>query len=115
MPVARPEVLDFLLTRRSRSAKTLTEPAPERAELKPLLEAAARSPDHGMLVPWRFSVFSGASLERLAVLAEARAAELGKPSEDGEKARNLFAGAPLIVAVIASTRTLRTSISFDMD
>ena len=33
----RPDVLDFLLTRRSRPSKTLTTPVPDRAGLVPLL------------------------------------------------------------------------------
>ncbi|MBL3562325.1 nitroreductase family protein, partial [Rhodovulum sulfidophilum] len=56
MPDPRPEVLDFLLTRRSRPAKTLAAPAPDREMLTRILTAAARSPDHGKLEPWRFIV-----------------------------------------------------------
>ena len=58
MPDRRPDVLDFLLTRRSRPAKTLGPQAPDRAELETLLTAASRTPDHGKLVPWRFLVLS---------------------------------------------------------
>ncbi|WP_118138044.1 nitroreductase [Oceanicella sp. SM1341] len=104
MPEARPEVLDFLLTRRSRPAKTLVAPAPDRAALMPLLTAAARSPDHGMLVPWRFKVFSGAALARLAEQAAARAEALGKPASDVEKVRNTFTVAPLIVGVVSAPK-----------
>lgn len=53
------EALDFLLTRRSRPAKTLKAPAPDRDELITLLTAAARTPDHGKLEPWRFIVQIG--------------------------------------------------------
>ena len=49
-------VLDFLLSRRSRPAAALTAPAPDAAALEVLLTAAARVPDHGALVPWRFLV-----------------------------------------------------------
>ena len=37
-------VMEFLLTRRSRPAKTLKAPAPDRAALRPILTAAARVP-----------------------------------------------------------------------
>ncbi len=48
--------MDFLLTRRSRPAKTLAAPAPDRAALMTILTAATRCPDHGKLEPWRFIV-----------------------------------------------------------
>ncbi|MEO0915333.1 MAG: nitroreductase, partial [Pseudomonadota bacterium] len=54
MPAPRPDVMAFLQTRRSRPAKTLAAPAPDRAALMPILTAAARVPDHGKLEPWRF-------------------------------------------------------------
>ena len=56
---ARPEVMEFLLTRRSRPPKLLRAPGPDRAALIPLLTAAARVPDHGKLEPWRFVVLAG--------------------------------------------------------
>ena len=68
-----PEALDFLLTRRSRPAKLLAPPAPDRAELERLLTAAARVPDHGKLEPWRFVVLEGAALARFAAAIRARA------------------------------------------
>ena len=65
MPSPNPQAMDFLLTRRSRPAKTLTTPAPDRDQLVPILTAAARSPDHGKLEPWRFIVLGRTALERL--------------------------------------------------
>ncbi|QPH56212.1 nitroreductase family protein [Pontivivens ytuae] len=97
----RPEVMDFLLTRRSRPAKTLTGPGPDRAALEPILTAAARSPDHGKLEPWRFIVLEGAALQRLAALTARRGAERGEMPEKLEKAVASFADAPLVVAVVA--------------
>ena len=47
MPQRNPDALAFLQSRRSRPAKTLTTPVPERADLEPMLQAAARTPDHG--------------------------------------------------------------------
>ncbi|HEU0220719.1 MAG TPA: nitroreductase [Paracoccaceae bacterium] len=104
MPEPRPEVMEFLLTRRSRPAKTLRPPVPGREELRVLLEAAARSPDHGMLVPWRFIVIEGAALGRLAEAAAARALALGRDAGMVEKARVVFVEAPLVVAVVASPK-----------
>ncbi|QHQ36084.1 nitroreductase family protein [Algicella marina] len=104
MPDARPEVLDFLLTRRSRPAKTLTGPVPDRTALRPMLEAAARVPDHGKLEPWRFIVLEGAALARVAAVAAARADAMGYPPERVAKTAVMFTEAPLIVAVIAMPR-----------
>jgi nitroreductase len=104
MALARPEVMEFLLTRRSRPAKTLRLPAPTRAELLPILTAAARSPDHGMLVPWRFVVLERPALDRLAGLAAGRATGLGEPAEGIEKVRATFAQSPLAVAVVSSPK-----------
>lgn len=104
MPVQRPEVLEFLLTRRSRPAKTLTAPYPSRADLSPILEAAARSPDHGKLEPWRFIVLSGAALQRLASATAERGAALGIDPDKLEKNRRQFADAGLMIAVVSSPK-----------
>ncbi|MCC1494233.1 nitroreductase [Cognatishimia sp. F0-27] len=100
MPQPNPAAMDFLLTRRSRPAKTLQAPAPDRAALRTLLTAAARTPDHGKLEPWRFIVLRGAALDRVASEAVACGTRLGKSDEDIEKARAAFANSPLCVAVI---------------
>ncbi len=95
-----PAVMEFLLSRRSRPAKTLKAPAPTRAELMPILEAAARTPDHGKLEPWRMVVLERAALERLASMAEARARALGADPERTEKGMAQFRDGQLAVAVI---------------
>lgn len=100
MPDANTAVLDFLHTRRSRPAKLLQAPAPNRDELKPILTAAARTPDHGKLEPWRFIVFEKAALKRLAEAVEACGAETGRTEDDIVKARKQFEDSPLCVAVI---------------
>jgi len=98
-------VLDFLASRRSRPAKTLRAPYPDREALAPLLEMAARTPDHGKLEPWRFVVLSGPALPRLGALARARAEASGLPPEKVEKAGNSLSNAGCVVAVIASPKT----------
>jgi nitroreductase len=104
MPAPNKAALDFLLTRRSRPAKTLTAPAPGPETLTTLLKAAARTPDHGKLEPWRFIVLAPPALQRLANLAQSRGAALGHPPEKVEKVANMFATAPLSVAVISSPK-----------
>jgi len=100
MPDRNQAALDFLLSRRSRPAKTLVAPPPTRQELAPILTAAARSPDHGKLEPWRFVVIEGAAMARLADLTEARGGALGKAPEDIAKVRSQFDMGHLAVAVI---------------
>ena len=100
MPVPNPAALEFLQTRRSRPAKTLVLPVPGRAELRPLLTAAARSPDHGKPEPWRFIVLERGALLRIAGLIEGVGARLGKSPEDIAKAQGEFGTAHLAVAVI---------------
>jgi len=100
MPTPNPAALDFLLTRRSRPAKTLTTPVPDRVAVTQLLTAAARTPDHGKLEPWRFIVLEKAALSRLADLIPGRAAALGIADEKRDKAINQFTNADLAVAVI---------------
>ncbi|MGR3636127.1 MAG: nitroreductase family protein [Shimia sp.] len=100
MPTPNPAALEFLQTRRSRPAKTLVAPAPTRAELEPLLQAALRSPDHGKLEPWRLIVLTGDALDRLATLAQSRGAALGMDDDKITKAHAQFANADLAVAVI---------------
>ena len=104
MPTENPAALDFLLTRRSRPAKTLTTPVPGRETLQTLLTAAARTPDHGKLEPWRFIVLEKAALTRLAELVPARGAALGIDPEKIIKAQAQFADADLAVAVISSPK-----------
>ena len=93
--------LDFLLTRRSRPAKLLGAPGPDRETIETLLTAAARVPDHGKLEPWRFIVLQGAGLARLAAAIRARAAQTG---DDPDKGALAFEQAPLAIAVVAFTR-----------
>ena len=104
MPTPNPAVLDFLLARRSRPAKTLALPAPTRADLLPLLTAAARSPDHGKLEPWRFIVLEKPAMPRLSALADARATALGLDDERRMKGRSQFDASHLAVVVVSSPK-----------
>lgn len=100
MPHPNPQALEFLLSRRSRPAKTLTAPVPSRAQLEPLLTAALRTPDHGKLEPWRLVVLDKAALNALGDPVEARGVALGLDAEQIAKGRHQFDTGNLAVVVI---------------
>lgn len=98
-----PDALDLLATRRSIKPIELAGPAPSPAEIETLLTIAARVPDHGKLVPWRFIVFEAdARLAAGRIIADAFLAE--HPDAEAEQIefeRNRLARAPLVVAVVS--------------
>jgi nitroreductase len=102
-----PETLDLLLRRRSTSAKAMGEPGPDAGQLRQLLQAASRVPDHGKLFPWRFLVIEGDGRAALGeVLAEALAVRNSAVSESLKRfERGRFLRAPVVVAVISSLKT----------
>ena len=100
MPDPNPAAMDFMLSRRSRPAKTLQGPVPSRDKLEPLLTAAARTPDHGKLEPWRFIVLQGKAMDRLAKLAQVRGAQLGYDEEKTTKGAAQFVTGELAVVVV---------------
>jgi len=104
MPPVNPAALEFLLTRRSRPARTLGLPVPDSLALRPILTAAARTPDHGKLEPWRFIVLNRAALTALAEQVGARGAALNLDPEKLAKARGEYAMAHLAVIVVASPK-----------
>jgi len=87
------DALEALLTRRSPGR--LTDPAPDDAALKTMLDAAMRAPDHGRLRPWRFIVLRGEARARLGdLMAEAmRRREPDMPDPAWRRARQSLARA----------------------
>ena len=104
MPDRNDAALDFLSSRRSTPAKTLTTPVPDLEALSEILTIAARVPDHGMLVPWRFCVLQKPQLDKISQIAKARAIAMGKPDEAVAKAHGQFDRGHLCVAVISSPK-----------
>ncbi|WP_438955288.1 nitroreductase family protein [Cognatiyoonia sp.] len=102
MPQPNQAALEFLLTRRSRPAKTLTTPVPDRAALMQILTAAGRTPDHGKLEPWRFIVLEKDALARIAAEIPALGTEEGINPAKIDKAAAQFGNADLAIAVISS-------------
>lgn len=94
----------LLKTRRSIPASFLGPPAPSAAELAEMLTIAARVPDHGKLVPWRFIVFAGEAGREAGDALAARFAAI-EPAADGKRVAEQcgkLAQAPLVVAVVST-------------
>ena len=58
-------MLEFMERRRSVLARELGPPGPPKEDIAQLLKIAARVPDHGKLVPWRFVVIDGTARREL--------------------------------------------------
>jgi nitroreductase len=100
-----PETFDLLLSRRSGSAKAMTGPGPNADQLRRILAAAVRVPDHGKLAPWRFIVFEGEGRSRMGnILAEAIAGERDISPERIEQERGRFMRAPVVIGVVSRIR-----------
>ena len=100
-----PEAIDLLITRRSGSAKAMTGPGPDAGQLRTILTAAARVPDHGKLFPWRFVVFEGEARARFGeVLAQSLKASEETTEERLAMERGRFLRAPVVVGVISRVR-----------
>lgn len=96
--------LNLLLARRSVVANKLGAPGPDAQQLRLILTAAARVPDHKKLVPWRFILFEGDARAAFGqVLADAcktNEPDAGDARIETEAGR--FLRAPVVVAVISS-------------
>ena len=94
--------LAYLGTRRSARPRDIVAPGPDAAQLDDILRLAARTPDHGALVPYRFVVIDDrqalADLFEAAVMAEEPTPEAHKRAKFRDKAH----WAPTLVALIAA-------------
>lgn len=104
MPTKRPDMIEFLATRRSNLAKVMGEPGPTEDQISKMLEIAARVPDHRKLEPWRFVQFTG---EARARFGRHIASSFIRSNPDMPEDRAIFEGerflrAPVVIAVISS-------------
>ena len=60
--------LALLHTRRSGKPRDMIAPGPDAAQLRAIMEAAIRVPDHGKLSPWRFVIVGDDQRDSLADL-----------------------------------------------
>lgn len=98
--------LDLLNQRRSTPSRQLGLPGPSAEQIRQMLTAAMRVPDHGKLAPWRFLSIQGDARLALGQFLGERALALDPavPPAALEKDRQRFAHAPLILTVIATPK-----------
>lgn len=97
------EMLRLLSARRSLPLRSLVGPGPDEGELHRMLTLAARVPDHGRLVPWRFILFEGearlAAGERLDAVYARQNPDL--PAAKAGMWSGYMARTPLLVVVVS--------------
>lgn len=96
-----PAPLEILRSRYSLGIKHLTEPGPDDTQLQALVEVALRAPDHGELMPFRFSVVRGEARQRMADLFGQYARTRGKDEASVAIERERALRAPVTLAVLA--------------
>src|SRR3954453_5591894 len=100
----RSSLLSLLETRRSAKPRELVGPGPTAAEMERILTIAARTPDHGKLLPWRFVTVADDQRDAFEKVLQAslREAEPDAPAAKHEKEHDFahYAGA-LVVLVSA--------------
>jgi nitroreductase len=99
-----PDAIDLLLTRRSGSAKAMGGPGPSPQQLSRILQAGARTPDHGKLFPWRFIVFQDEARTRFGEILGAIKEAEGERPRQVEEERARFLRAPVVIGVISAVR-----------
>lgn len=89
--------------RRSPPLRSLVGPGPDPATLDRMLAIAARVPDHGRLVPWRFIVLEGdaraAAGDRLDALYARQVPD--RPAEKAHMWRDYLLRAPVTVVLVS--------------
>ena len=92
----------LLASRRSGKPRDMISPGPNPDELRAILSAAMRVPDHGKLSPWRFLVIEDRNAFA-AALQNAFRASRGRPDRADVDAIDQFARqAPVLVVVLSS-------------
>ena len=97
----------LLATRRSGKPRDMIAPGPDAVQLRRILAAAMRVPDHGKLAPWRFVVIEPEARDTFAALLE-RAYRIDRP-EPGrlelEAVEQFARQAPTLVVIVSTPDT----------
>ena len=106
LPTHRPDLIEFLATRRSNLAKVMADPGPDNETRDKILNIAARVPDHRKLTPWRFVIFEG---QARSSFGQHISTAFMNANSQAPADRAIFEGgrltrAPLVIAVISSPK-----------
>ncbi|MCS6120049.1 NAD(P)H nitroreductase [Shewanella baltica] len=96
------DAIELLLTRQS--TPRLIAPAPDASQLKIILDAAIRVPDHGALAPWEFIIATDQGLNTLADIFVEAAKASGADEDFVNKAKGMPMRAPMVITVVAKTQ-----------
>ncbi|WP_413493414.1 NAD(P)H nitroreductase [Shewanella baltica] len=96
------DAIELLLTRQS--TPRLIAPAPDATQLKIILDAAIRVPDHGALAPWEFIIATDQGLNTLADIFVEAAKASGADEDFVNKAKGMPMRAPMVITVVAKTQ-----------
>ena len=97
------KTIDFLTTRRSTVARMMGDPGPNDDELRQIMEAGMRVPDHGRLTPWRFIVIRGDARDTIGDVI-ATSFKRNNPDaiqEQIEIEQERLTRAPIVIAVVS--------------
>lgn len=98
--MSKVDTLEFLHQRRSVLAARMIEPAPNESDLKKILEAGLRVPDHGKIEPWRIQIVRKQGQHHLGeVHAKSLAEREGCNDAQLRAASERLARAPLMLVV----------------
>ena len=98
-----PALYQALFDRRSGKAHLMSKSGPDNTEIEAILLAAARAPDHGRLVPFRFILIEESGRGKLADVLEAAQREMVPSSDEPEieRAREKAHQGPALVGLVA--------------
>jgi nitroreductase len=93
----------LVATRRSGKPRDMVAPGPDAAQLRRILSAAIRTPDHGKLAPWRFVVIAPDQREAFADLLDRayRETRIEAGVQEARAVRDFAFQAPTIVVAIS--------------
>jgi nitroreductase len=94
----------LVATRRSGKPRDMIAPGPDAAQLRTILSAAMRVPDHGKLAPWRFVVIAPDRRDAFAAMLQQawRAGHAAADRPDIEAINQFARQAPALVVVLST-------------
>ena len=97
------KTIDFLTTRRSTVARMMGDPGPNDDELRQIMEAGMRVPDHGRLTPWRFIVIRGDARDTIGdvIVNSFKRNNPDAIQEQIEIEQERLTRAPIVIAVVS--------------